>query len=307
MKRIGVERPTQPSFPENQENLQLFVGDEIKLVDPIAVTDLSAVYSGVHTEPSLAGIPLAVKFSEKTDVLENEYEIGSKFQSDLEIVDYLQVSGRNGMGFVVTEYTSSALEKPAASLSFGDKIRMVRDASFGMFVVHYGGYMHRDIKPPNVFVYGDGEKRACLGDFGLATPIDSDGVANKISYTQRRTMTPGWASPEQYVLEPITAKSDVFSMGLTIAKTLFGKNPFNVALDNNDSYTYDLDNDTEFRRIIKSLRDNENFSYYIDSQRLNGVSSELRATIESCLSINPDDRPDSEELSYVLEREVQRS
>ena len=59
----------------------------------------------------------------------------------------------------------------------------------GLEIVHRGGYLHRDIKPGNIFIRGDGTP--VLIDFGSARTATSNAELTSI-------VSPGYAPPEQY-------------------------------------------------------------------------------------------------------------
>jgi eukaryotic-like serine/threonine-protein kinase len=80
--------------------------------------------------------------------------------------------------------------------------------------------VHRDIKPANILVTADG--RIHLLDFGIARLLqDDDAMA-----ATTRLMTPEYASPEQIAGDPVTAASDVYSLGLILFELLTGSRPF---------------------------------------------------------------------------------
>jgi serine/threonine protein kinase len=73
------------------------------------------------------------------------------------------------------------------------------------------GLVHRDVKPGNILLTAKGEVR--LSDFGIA--IFSDRIADATAQGQLKG-TPAYMSPEQVFGEPMDARSDIFSMGLTL-------------------------------------------------------------------------------------------
>lgn len=74
--------------------------------------------------------------------------------------------------------------------------------------------VHRDLKPGNILVTADGTVK--LLDFGISQHLED---ATTPHSTDRR-FTPAYASPEQINGDPITATSDVFSLGLILRELL---------------------------------------------------------------------------------------
>ncbi|KAK9836788.1 hypothetical protein WJX74_008096 [Apatococcus lobatus] len=85
--------------------------------------------------------------------------------------------------------------------------RIVREIASGMEYLHSNGYLHLDLKSPNVLL--DEFDRAVVADIGLGK------MANAES-TVASGQTPLWASPEQRMGEPCSTASDVFSFGIIL-------------------------------------------------------------------------------------------
>ena len=73
------------------------------------------------------------------------------------------------------------------------------------------GLVHRDMKPGNIMVSIEGHVK--VGDFGIA--LFADRVADSTAQGQLKG-TPAYMAPEQTLGGPLDARSDVFSMGLTL-------------------------------------------------------------------------------------------
>jgi O-acetyl-ADP-ribose deacetylase (regulator of RNase III) len=77
----------------------------------------------------------------------------------------------------------------------------------GLSAIHVAGVIHRDIKPPNLFLAGAGE--AMVGDFGIA--VDPHGSARG-----DLAGTPAFLAPELWAGEPATPRSDLYSAAATL-------------------------------------------------------------------------------------------
>jgi serine/threonine-protein kinase len=84
---------------------------------------------------------------------------------------------------------------------------------------HERGVVHRDVKPANILV--DGKGRAKLTDFGIARLGDSN-----MTHAGQVLGSPAYMSPEQVRSMPVTAASDIFSLGVVLYEGLTARKPF---------------------------------------------------------------------------------
>jgi tetratricopeptide (TPR) repeat protein len=100
---------------------------------------------------------------------------------------------------------------------------IVAQVGDGLQAAHLAGLVHSDVKPANILV-DHVTGRAKIGDFGLARL-----AAEESQLTREGLMrgTPAYLSPEQARGElPPNARSDVYSLGVTLYECLAGEIPF---------------------------------------------------------------------------------
>jgi hypothetical protein len=84
------------------------------------------------------------------------------------------------------------------------------------------GVIHRDIKPANILLSTEGQAK--IADFGIARPVDST-----LTAVGSMLGTPNYMSPEQVKCADVTARSDLFSVGVVMYEMLTGVKPFSAA------------------------------------------------------------------------------
>ncbi|MCX5532949.1 serine/threonine protein kinase [Streptomyces sp. NBC_00006] len=138
--------------------------------------------------------------------------------------------------------------------------RLAADLAQTLEHVHGDRLVHRDLKPSNVLLSADGPR---LIDFGIVhAALDAGLSAAGLTSTGARIGTPAYMSPEQAYGEKVTAATDVYSYGLTLAFAATGVQPHRGSLD----------------------------------PQLPGVVEELRNLIRHCLDPEPERRPDAGQL-----------
>ncbi|MEZ6095917.1 MAG: serine/threonine-protein kinase [Pirellulaceae bacterium] len=142
------------------------------------------------------------------------------------IVRILDAGERDGRLYIVREYVDGCpLNELIKNQQFTSRETaiMINAVCQALIHSHQLKCIHRDIKPQNIIVTGDGIPR--LTDFGLAKLRDADGNQT-ISGTVLGT--PAYMSPEQARGESNTAdeRTDIYSVGIVLYEMLVGTSPF---------------------------------------------------------------------------------
>ncbi len=126
------------------------------------------------------------------------------------------------MPFVEGESLRNRLTREK-QLPVPDAVRIATEVASALDYAHRHGVVHRDIKPENILLH-DG--RALVADFGIALAASKAG-GNRMTETGMSLGTPHYMSPEQAMGErEITARSDVYALGVMLYEMLTGDPPF---------------------------------------------------------------------------------
>jgi serine/threonine-protein kinase len=87
-------------------------------------------------------------------------------------------------------------------------------------VAHRNNIIHRDLKPGNILLDEDGN--AYLADFGIAKDVSSPGITEVDAIVG----SPDYLAPEQASSEPVTPRTDIYSLGVVLYELLAGQHPF---------------------------------------------------------------------------------
>jgi len=101
---------------------------------------------------------------------------------------------------------------------------LLRQAGAALAAAHGAGVVHRDVKPPNLFLAtpAEGDLRVKIVDFGIARSLVTD---NRVTMTGQVIGTPAYMSPEQTLGRDADERSDVYSLAAVAYEALSGVKP----------------------------------------------------------------------------------
>jgi serine/threonine-protein kinase len=109
------------------------------------------------------------------------------------------------------------------SVMMGRSVDYIQQVLSGLVYAHSRGIIHRDIKPSNIMITRD--DRVKLVDFGLAFPT----LGSDVTRPGAILGSLHYMSPEQVMGEQLDARSDLYSVGVTLYQLLTGRLPFDGA------------------------------------------------------------------------------
>ena len=168
------------------------------------------------------GQQVALKFLPDTDAatldrLYREVRLGRQV-SHPNVCRVYDVNEWDGHHFLSMEYIDgedlASLLRRIGKLPHDKAVDIARDLCAGLAAAHNLGIVHRDLKPANVMIDGRGAAR--ITDFGLAGLLD-DPRRGEVSGT------PAYMAPEQIAGGEITARTDLYALGLILSEVFTGK------------------------------------------------------------------------------------
>lgn len=196
------------------------------------------------------------------------------------IVTVYDAGEDNGLLYLAMEFiegsTLEALIREQRTVPAAQTIDIIRQVCAGLDFAHAKGIVHRDVKPGNIMLAGNGLVK--ITDFGIAR------AGEAMTITGQVVGTPNYMSPEQVLGKPLDGRSDLFSVGVMLYEMVTGERPFE-----GQSIT------TIMYKIVHETP--------IPPRKLDaGIHPGLSAVIEKSLSKSAEDRfPNGAELARALQ------
>jgi serine/threonine-protein kinase len=141
------------------------------------------------------------------------------------IVAVIDRGEHEGRQFIVFEYVDGEnlkrLLERKGPLPVARALELVIQIAQALSFAHGQGLVHRDVKPQNVLLNGDGAAK--VTDFGIARSLD---VQHGMTQTGTVLGTSDYIAPEQAQGRRVDEHSDVYSLGVVLYELLTSKVPF---------------------------------------------------------------------------------
>jgi eukaryotic-like serine/threonine-protein kinase len=278
------------------------IGGRYRLEAVLGRGGMSTVYRALDT---VLERPVAIKLMH-AGIAADAYQL-ERFRREARLVAQLsdphvvtvidageEPAGPNGAGgtadasgpacpYIVFEYvegeTLKELIRREGPLDIAQAIAYALELTRALGAAHAHHLVHRDVKPQNILISEEGAAK--ITDFGIARPL----TEAALTMPGRVLATTDYIAPEQALGEPVSPRSDLYSLGIVLFEMLTGDVPFH--------------GESAVAVAMKHVRDE-----LPDVQRLRpGISAATAAVIERACAKDPARRyPDAQSMAADLEQ-----
>jgi tRNA A-37 threonylcarbamoyl transferase component Bud32 len=224
--------PLEDAPDDEDPMIGAILGGSYEVIRMVGEGGMGRVYEARHQR--LTTKRFAVKMLHPD--LARQPDVVTRFQREAEassvlthpnVVDVFDVSSSaDGRPYIVAELLQGEelgnhLDRVGRMTASG-AAHVVRQVCAALGAAHAAGIVHRDVKPENVFLTGDGAHVKVL-DFGISKVGD-----NKDGLTKTGTVmgTPDYMAPEQARGDRVDARADIYATGAILYRAVTGKKPF---------------------------------------------------------------------------------
>ncbi len=190
---------------------------------------MADVYRGTDT---MLERPIAVKIlTDRSDDIRKRFLREAQSMAKLNhrnIVGVYDAGQADGLSYIIMELMQgrTLAQIPNGELTMHTAIRYFIDLLEALSYAHDQGLVHRDVKPANVMVLGDGNIKVM--DFGLSRRTSE---MSSVTNAGEIVGTIAYLSPERFLGKVADARSDLYSVGIMMYEVFTGSVPFKSETD----------------------------------------------------------------------------
>ncbi|GAA4899363.1 serine/threonine-protein kinase [Stackebrandtia albiflava] len=208
------------------------VDDRYRVLEPIAVGGMARVFLA---EDERLERRVALKIIDDRHAGDPRFAAGFAREaktvarlSHPNVVAVFDQGCHDGLPYVVMEYVAGRTLRDVLNarrrLPVAEALRITDQVLAGLAAAHRCGLVHRDVKPENILITGDGDELTVkVADFGLAHAVqagsDATGEGPLLA-------TVAYVPPELLTGGRVTARADVYSAGVVLFEMVTGRVPF---------------------------------------------------------------------------------
>jgi Protein kinase domain len=219
---------------EPAHGIELSAGDEFagyRIEQRLGRGGMGILYLAL--EPGLerrVALKLIAPEAAADEVFAKRFAEESKIAASIEhpnVVPIYAAGEEEGVPFIAMRYVTGA--DLARRLAREDRlepavaVELIAQIGNGLDAIHAAGLVHRDVKPANVLLGGEGAEHAYITDFGVARNVATE---SGLTQTGRFVGTLDYVAPEQISGGVVDARADVYALGCLLFKLLTGEVPF---------------------------------------------------------------------------------
>src|SRR3954465_8337697 len=188
---------------------------------------MGRVYRAVGADGETVALKVVKAELAKDDVFRRRFEREAGTAARVahsNVVPVLATGEQDGVPYMAQQFVTGGSPgdkiRRERTLGLRETVDLLTQVADGLDALHAEGLIHRDVKPGNILL--DGQGKAYITDFGLM----KDREASVLTRPGQALGSMDYMAPEQIRGEEVTAQSDVYALGCVMIECLSGQPPF---------------------------------------------------------------------------------